>query len=88
MSAVAQVYLALMKNCSAVSISTAISSVTVVSTAVQMIWCITIPLGCLCAFILRLPVLVVYFVLNLDEIVKLPVVYRHYRKYVWVKNIT
>lgn len=52
------------------------------------LWCITIPLGCLCAFILKLPVLVVYFVLNLDEIVKLPVVYRHYRKYGWVKNIT
>lgn len=52
------------------------------------LWCITVPLGCLCAFIFKLPVLFVYFVLNLDEIVKLPVVYRHYRKYGWVKNIT
>lgn len=52
------------------------------------LWCITIPIGYLCAFILRLPVLGVYFVLNLDEIIKLPVVYRHYRKYGWVKNIT
>lgn len=52
------------------------------------LWCITIPIGCLCAFVLKLPVLVVYFVLNLDEIVKLPAVYRHYRKYGWVKNIT
>lgn len=52
------------------------------------LWCITIPLGCLCAFVFKLPVLVVYFVLNLDETVKLPVVYRHYRKYGWVKNIT
>lgn len=52
------------------------------------LWCITIPLGCLCAFLLKLPVLGVYFVLNLDEIVKLPAVYRHYRKYGWVKNIT
>ena len=52
------------------------------------LWCITVPLGCLCAFVFKLPVLMVYFVLNLDEIVKLPVVYRHYRKYGWVKNIT
>lgn len=52
------------------------------------LWCITVPLGCVCAFVLKLPVLVVYFVLNLDEIVKLPVVYRHYKKYGWVKNIT
>lgn len=52
------------------------------------LWCITVPIGCLCAFILKMPVLGVYFVLNLDEIVKLPVVYQHYRKYGWVKNIT
>lgn len=52
------------------------------------LWCITVPLGCLGAFILELPVLGVYFILNLDEIVKLPAVYRHYRKYGWVKNIT
>lgn len=51
------------------------------------LWCVTVPLGCLCAFVLKLPVLAVYFVLNLDEIVKLPVVFRHYRKYGWVKNI-
>lgn len=52
------------------------------------LWCIIIPLGSLCAFVFRLPVLVVYFVLNLDEIVKLPAVYRHYIRYGWVKNIT
>ena len=52
------------------------------------LWCITVPLGCLCAFILKIPVLGVYFVLNLDEIVKLPAVHRHYRKYGWLKNIT
>ena len=52
------------------------------------LWCITVPLGCICAFILKLPVMVVYFVLNLDEIIKLPVVYRHYKKYKWIKNLT
>lgn len=52
------------------------------------LWCITIPLGYLCAFILKLPILAVYFVLNLDEIIKLPVVYRHYKKYGWVNCLT
>ena len=52
------------------------------------LWCITVPLGCICAFILKLPVMVVYFVLNLDEVIKLPVVYKHYKKYKWIKNLT
>lgn len=52
------------------------------------LWCIIVPLGCICAFILKLPVMVVYFVLNLDEIIKLPVDYKHYKKYKWIKNLT
>ena len=52
------------------------------------LWCSIVPLGCICAFILKLPVMVVYFVLNLDEIIKLPVVYKHYKKYKWIKNLT
>lgn len=52
------------------------------------LWCIIVPLGCICAFILKLPIMVVYFVLNLDEIIKLPVVYKHYKKYKWIKNLT
>ena len=52
------------------------------------LWCIIVPLGCICAFILKLPVMVVYFVLNVDEIIKLPVVYKHYKKYKWIKNLT
>lgn len=52
------------------------------------LWCIIVPLGCICAFILKLSVMVVYFVLNLDEIIKLPVVYKHYKKYKWIKNLT
>lgn len=51
-------------------------------------WGITIPLGFLAAFVLRLPVVAVYLIINLDEIVKLPVVYRHYKKYKWVKDLT
>lgn len=52
------------------------------------LWCITVPLGLLVAFILKLPVLAVYFIVNLDEIIKLPAVYRHYKKYKWVKDLT
>ena len=51
-------------------------------------WCITVPLGFIAAFVLKLPVLAVYFIVNLDELIKLPAVYRHYIKYKWVKNIT
>lgn len=51
-------------------------------------WCITVPLGFLAAFVLQLPVAAVYFIVNLDEIVKLPAVYRHYKKYKWVRNLT
>ena len=40
------------------------------------------------AFWLKLPVMVVYCIVNLDEIVKLPAVYHHYKKYIWVRNIT
>lgn len=51
-------------------------------------WCITVPVGFLAAFVFHLPVLVVYFVVNLDEMIKLPAVYQHYKKYQWVKNLT
>ena len=51
-------------------------------------WCFAVPLGYIAAFVLKLPVLSVYFILNLDEIVKLPAVFKHYKKYKWVKNLT
>lgn len=51
-------------------------------------WVVIIPAGFLAAFWLELPVLWVYFWLHLDEFVKLPAVYRHYKKYGWVKNLT
>lgn len=51
-------------------------------------WCFAVPLRCIAAFVLKLPVLVVYFVLNLDELVKLPAVFKHYRQYKWLKNLT
>lgn len=51
-------------------------------------WGIVVPIGLLAAFVVKLPVLWVYILLNIDEIVKLPAVYKHYKKYGWVKNIT
>lgn len=53
-----------------------------------VMWMIVVPVGAVAAFVLNLPVLVVYFLLNLDEMLKLPAVYRHYKKYQWVKDIT
>ena len=51
-------------------------------------WCIIVPLGLTAAFIIKVPVLLVYFIVNLDEIIKLPAVYRHYKKYHWIKDLT
>ncbi len=51
-------------------------------------WCVTVPMGMLAAFVLKLPVPAVYLIVNLDEMIKLPAVYRHYKKYKWVKNLT
>lgn len=53
-----------------------------------IMWCITVPLGLAAAFLLKLPVIWVFLLVNLDELLKLPAVYRHYRKYQWVKNLT
>lgn len=51
-------------------------------------WCFSVPLGFLFAFVFHAPVWVVYIIISLDEIVKLPAVYLHYKKYIWVRNIT
>ena len=51
-------------------------------------WCVVVPAGLIAAFVLKLPVIGVYLVLNTDEIIKLPVVYWYYKKYKWLKNIT
>lgn len=51
-------------------------------------WCFALPLGLLGAFVFRWPVMVVYILMNADEIVKLPWIYPHYKKYIWVRNLT
>ncbi len=52
------------------------------------LWVVVVPMGMIGAFVLKLPVLAVAFILTLDEFVKIPAVYRHYMKYKWVRNIT
>ena len=51
-------------------------------------WCYAVPVGLVCAFVLRLPEMWVYFVLCLDEFVKMPFNIRHYRQGAWLRNIT
>ena len=51
-------------------------------------WCYAVPLGFIAAFVWKLPVLVVYFLLCTDEFVKWPVVLKHYHSGKWIKNIT
>jgi putative MATE family efflux protein len=51
-------------------------------------WCGSILLGALAAFVFQLPVPVVYVILMSDEIIKLPLTTWRYRSMKWVKNVT
>ena len=51
-------------------------------------WCYAVPLGFLAAFVLKLPVMWVYFLLCTDEFVKWPWVIRRYKSEKWLNNIT
>jgi putative MATE family efflux protein len=51
-------------------------------------WCVSVPLGLLAAFVFKLPPLWVYFVLFLDEFEKMPVIIHHYFKKTWLRDIT
>jgi Na+-driven multidrug efflux pump len=53
-----------------------------------VMWCIMIPTALICAFLLLLPPVTLYFIICLDEFVKLPAAAIHFRKYMWVTNIT
>lgn len=57
-------------------------------TNIEFMWCFSVPFGFLAAFVLKWPVPVIYCIVNLDEILKLPAVFHHYRKYIWLRNIT
>lgn len=51
-------------------------------------WCIVLPLGLLSAYVFRLPPLVTYVVLNLEEMYKITFMIGRYKKYRWLKNLT
>ena len=51
-------------------------------------WVYAVPLGFLAAFVLKLPVEAVYFLLCTDEFVKWPWVFKRFYSYKWAKNIT
>ncbi len=51
-------------------------------------WFYAVPLGLLAAFVFKLPVKVVYFLLCTDEFVKWPWVFKHFYSHKWAKNIT
>lgn len=51
-------------------------------------WCFAVPAGLLAAFVFELPPMVVYFVMRLDEFVKMPVEFIHYKNGSWLRNLT
>jgi putative MATE family efflux protein len=55
---------------------------------VIVMWGIIIPLGCLCAFIWRVPPVALYAALCCDELIKGPVAVIRFFQYRWLKNIT
>ncbi|MBR4867459.1 MAG: MATE family efflux transporter, partial [Clostridia bacterium] len=55
---------------------------------ILVLWVVTIPLTAVCAFVIKLPVMVVYFIICLDEFIKMPFVVIRYHKKKWIRNIT
>lgn len=58
-----------------------------VSVAISM-WCFSLPLGFLGTFVFHWPVMAVYVLIMLDEIVKVPWLYRRVKQYRWLQNLT
>ena len=55
---------------------------------VTTLWCGSILASWFCAFVLHLPVEIVYIVLLSDEVIKIPFSYMRYRQKKWLKNVT
>ncbi|WP_325168688.1 MATE family efflux transporter [Paenibacillus sp. S28] len=53
-----------------------------------VMWGIILPLGYLCAFVWHVPPILLFAMISLDEIIKLPVALIRYRQYKWLNNIT
>ena len=51
-------------------------------------WLIIIPLALCAAFWWKWEPILVYIILSMDEAIKIPWVYHHYKKYKWLRNMT
>lgn len=51
-------------------------------------WGLAVPLAFLGAFVFHWPILLVYACTCIDEVGKLPWVFNHFRRYIWVKDLT
>ena len=51
-------------------------------------WIFGVPLGILCTFLFHLPVYWVYFILSLEEVVRLIISFVIFKKKKWMRNIT
>lgn len=51
-------------------------------------WCFALPLALLGTFLFQWPVMLVYILMCMDEIVKVPFLYPRYKKYLWLNNLT
>lgn len=51
-------------------------------------WCFALPLAFLGTFVFHWPVIIIYIIMCLDEIVKVPFLYPRYKKYLWLNNLT
>lgn len=53
-----------------------------------VMWFIILPLSYLSAFVWHVPPILLYTVISLDEIIKLPIALIRYRQYKWLNNLT
>lgn len=51
-------------------------------------WVFGVPLGLITAFVFRLPVYWVYFILSLEEVIRLVISMVVFKKRIWMKNLT
>lgn len=51
-------------------------------------WAVAVPIMAVAAYVLKLSPIWVYLVMSLDEYYKMPIVFYHFFKFKWMKNIT
>ena len=51
-------------------------------------WGVIIPIGLLAGFVWKLAPMIVYLLVSMDEIIKMPFVAWHFKKHGWLKNLT